>query len=280
MRGRSAVWYRVRVNLIHVPEDERPGQEPLESDFDPWAGQDIEAWKAATAGSRARRPTPKSEGRQDDGDDDRASPKPASEGPEAEDVEADDADEAEAMIDVVGIDHVQLSMPPGGEAEARAFYVGSSGCARSPKPPELAGRGGCWFVGDGAAIHSAPEIGFRPHAKAHPALVDPGPRRRAREALAPPASADRGGRQPVCRSRRCYIRDPFGNRIELDDERDAGVQRPRLRRDPRPRQPGARGRHHGPRQPVRLERIGVASTGRRSGRRPRPRRGRRRPGRS
>jgi bifunctional non-homologous end joining protein LigD len=59
MRGRSAVWYRVRVNLIHVPEAQRPGQEPLESDFDPWAGMDIEAWKAATSGSRARRPGPK-----------------------------------------------------------------------------------------------------------------------------------------------------------------------------------------------------------------------------
>jgi bifunctional non-homologous end joining protein LigD len=54
MRGRSAVWYRVRVNLIHVPEADRPSQEPLESDFDPWAGQDIEAWKEATKGSRAR----------------------------------------------------------------------------------------------------------------------------------------------------------------------------------------------------------------------------------
>jgi DNA ligase D-like protein (predicted polymerase) len=59
MRGRSALWYRIRVNLIHVPEDMRPGQEPLESDYDPWAGQDIEAWKAATAGARARRPGPR-----------------------------------------------------------------------------------------------------------------------------------------------------------------------------------------------------------------------------
>jgi hypothetical protein len=59
MRGRSAVWYRVRVNLIHVPEADRPAQEPLESDFDPWAGMDIDAWKAATSGSRARRPAPK-----------------------------------------------------------------------------------------------------------------------------------------------------------------------------------------------------------------------------
>ena len=38
---------------------EIPGQEPLESDFDPWAGLDIDAWKAATSGSRARRPEPK-----------------------------------------------------------------------------------------------------------------------------------------------------------------------------------------------------------------------------
>ncbi|MDR8411110.1 non-homologous end-joining DNA ligase [Nonomuraea sp. 3-1Str] len=36
MRGRSSVWYRVRVNLQHVPEPERPPQEPLEVDYDPW----------------------------------------------------------------------------------------------------------------------------------------------------------------------------------------------------------------------------------------------------
>jgi len=55
MRGRSSLWYRVRVNLIHVPEADRPVQEPLESDFDPWAGQDIEAWRAQT--DRSRTPT-------------------------------------------------------------------------------------------------------------------------------------------------------------------------------------------------------------------------------
>ena len=36
MRGRSSVWYRIRVNLQHVPEAERPAQEPLEVDYDPW----------------------------------------------------------------------------------------------------------------------------------------------------------------------------------------------------------------------------------------------------
>ena len=38
MRGRSSAWYRIRVNLQHVPEAERPAQEELEVDYDPWAG--------------------------------------------------------------------------------------------------------------------------------------------------------------------------------------------------------------------------------------------------
>jgi DNA ligase D-like protein (predicted polymerase) len=38
MRGRSSIWYRIRVNLQHVPEAERPEQEPLEVDYNPWAG--------------------------------------------------------------------------------------------------------------------------------------------------------------------------------------------------------------------------------------------------
>jgi bifunctional non-homologous end joining protein LigD len=38
MRGRSTVWYRIRLNLRHVPEDRRPPQEALEVDYDPWGG--------------------------------------------------------------------------------------------------------------------------------------------------------------------------------------------------------------------------------------------------
>ena len=37
MRGRFTLWYRIRVNLEHVPEAERPPQEPLDADYDPWA---------------------------------------------------------------------------------------------------------------------------------------------------------------------------------------------------------------------------------------------------
>jgi DNA ligase D-like protein (predicted polymerase) len=38
MRGRSSSWYRIRLNLRHVPEDARPSQEALEVDYDPWLG--------------------------------------------------------------------------------------------------------------------------------------------------------------------------------------------------------------------------------------------------
>ena len=39
MRGSSSLWYRVRVNLQHVPEAERPPQETLIADYDPWEGK-------------------------------------------------------------------------------------------------------------------------------------------------------------------------------------------------------------------------------------------------
>ncbi|GAB3611107.1 DNA polymerase domain-containing protein [Humibacter ginsengiterrae] len=40
MRGSSSLWYRVRINLQHVPEAERPEQGPLLADYDPWAGRE------------------------------------------------------------------------------------------------------------------------------------------------------------------------------------------------------------------------------------------------
>jgi len=39
MRGSSSLWYRIRVNLQHVPEAQRPEQAELEATFDPWAGR-------------------------------------------------------------------------------------------------------------------------------------------------------------------------------------------------------------------------------------------------
>jgi bifunctional non-homologous end joining protein LigD len=36
MRGRSSTWTRIRLNMRHVPEADRPPQEALEVDYDPW----------------------------------------------------------------------------------------------------------------------------------------------------------------------------------------------------------------------------------------------------
>jgi DNA ligase D-like protein (predicted polymerase) len=38
MRGRSSTWTRIRVNLRHVPDAERPSEETPDPDYDPWKG--------------------------------------------------------------------------------------------------------------------------------------------------------------------------------------------------------------------------------------------------
>jgi DNA ligase D-like protein (predicted polymerase) len=53
MRGRSTTWTRIRVNLRNVPEDERPPQEALEVDYDPWEGVEWPAEGRAPVGRRA-----------------------------------------------------------------------------------------------------------------------------------------------------------------------------------------------------------------------------------
>lgn len=36
MRGPSSIWYRIRINLQHVPAEQRPPQEALIADYSPW----------------------------------------------------------------------------------------------------------------------------------------------------------------------------------------------------------------------------------------------------
>jgi catechol 2,3-dioxygenase-like lactoylglutathione lyase family enzyme len=114
---------------------------------------------------------------------------------------------------IVGLDHVQLAMPAGGESTARAFYGAVLGMAERDKPAKLKGRGGCWFHAAGVELHLGIEDNFRPAAKAHPALLvdDLGAFR---------AGLERHGVDFVPGDSlegyvRGDIRDPFGNRIEL-----------------------------------------------------------------
>lgn len=122
------------------------------------------------------------------------------------------------------IDHVQLSMPPRGEAEARRFYGELLGLAEVPKPAALAARGGCWFAGDGVAIHLGVEAPFRPALRAHPAfVVDDLVAERGRLAASGVPTFDDDSGLPVAR---CYLEDPFGNRIELIDAANASFSAP------------------------------------------------------
>jgi catechol 2,3-dioxygenase-like lactoylglutathione lyase family enzyme len=114
---------------------------------------------------------------------------------------------------IIGLDHVQLAMPPGAEAEAVAFYEGVLGITHVVKPPHLAVRGGCWFEDPSVRLHLGVEADFRPARKAHPALVvdDLAALVERLEQTGHPvrvAEAPDGSAQH-------YVDDPFGNRLEL-----------------------------------------------------------------
>jgi catechol 2,3-dioxygenase-like lactoylglutathione lyase family enzyme len=114
---------------------------------------------------------------------------------------------------LTGIEHVQLAMPPGGEAAARGFYAGLLGLPEVPKPPVLAARGGCWFEGPGVKVHLGVEADFRPAKKAHPALLvdDLAALTAALEAAGVTVTPD----TDLPSVARAHVADPFGNRIEL-----------------------------------------------------------------
>jgi DNA ligase D-like protein (predicted polymerase) len=56
MRGRNSTWTRIRINLRNVPESERPPQEALEVDYDPWAGYEWPDRSGQLERAKRRRP--------------------------------------------------------------------------------------------------------------------------------------------------------------------------------------------------------------------------------
>jgi catechol 2,3-dioxygenase-like lactoylglutathione lyase family enzyme len=74
------------------------------------------------------------------------------------------------MPKVTALDHVQVAMPQGQEAAARAFYGGVLGLPEIAKPESLAARGGVWFQCGHQQLHLGVEEDFRPAKKAHPAF--------------------------------------------------------------------------------------------------------------
>jgi catechol 2,3-dioxygenase-like lactoylglutathione lyase family enzyme len=125
-------------------------------------------------------------------------------------------------VKLLAIDHVQLTMPPGGEASALAFYTGVLGMKEVPKPEPMRASGGVWFRSGSVELHLGVESDFRPARKAHPAI-----RIEGIDAL---ATTCENADQPIQWDfrypgvRRFYLQDPFGNRLEfLESDDDAGL---------------------------------------------------------
>lgn len=114
---------------------------------------------------------------------------------------------------ITGLHHVQVTIPAGGEAEARAFYGGVLAMVEVAKPPALAARGGAWFRAGTAELHLGVEEPFRPAAKAHPAFVVTDLDAVAARIAA--AGIDGTPDDLFPGHRRLYVTDPFGNRLEL-----------------------------------------------------------------
>jgi len=112
------------------------------------------------------------------------------------------------------IHHAQITIPQGGEGEARDFYCRLLALAEIPKPAALQSRGGFWLrVGDQELHVGVEDNAARGRSKAHIAYqVDDLAGWQSR--LAGHGIPTEPG-IPIPGYTRCEFRDPFGNRIEL-----------------------------------------------------------------
>jgi catechol 2,3-dioxygenase-like lactoylglutathione lyase family enzyme len=114
---------------------------------------------------------------------------------------------------ILGLHHVQITVPVGAEESARQFYCGLLGLPEIDKPEPLRKRGGFWLqVGD-RQLHVAAEDELAKSRRAHVAyeVTDLAPWR----ARLAEAGIDVLDGEPIPGYRRCEFRDPFGNRVEL-----------------------------------------------------------------
>jgi catechol 2,3-dioxygenase-like lactoylglutathione lyase family enzyme len=118
---------------------------------------------------------------------------------------------------LTGIHHVQLAMPEGEDEAAIHFYGRVLGLEQVPKPDELSPRGGVWFRSGTLEVHLGVEDGFQPAVKAHPAFLVVGLEELRERVEA--AGFKVSDTVPFEGFERIYVRDPFGNRLELIEPR-------------------------------------------------------------
>ena len=97
---------------------------------------------------------------------------------------------------------------------ARHFYVDAVGLREISKPASLRDRGGFWIAAGSLEVHLGIDADFKPARKAHVALLiedlDELRIRLGDHGFEPgPIEFELSG------FRRCYVDDPFGNRVEL-----------------------------------------------------------------
>ena len=117
---------------------------------------------------------------------------------------------------IVGLDHAFLTIPEGGEPEARDFYGDLLGLEELERPSGLQERGGVWFRAGGPELHLGTD-------ETHAATERPHPGFRLESVSGLEELARRlenaGARvqwdDRIERRKRLYVRDPFGNRVEL-----------------------------------------------------------------
>ena len=118
------------------------------------------------------------------------------------------------MTTIQRLNHVQITIPKGAEAQGREFYCGLLGLQEIPKPDSLQHMGGFWLqIGD-MAVHVGTEDGVdRSKSKAHVAyqVNDVSAWRAKLEAI----GIKIGDSIPIPGYDRFEIRDPFGNRVEF-----------------------------------------------------------------
>jgi catechol 2,3-dioxygenase-like lactoylglutathione lyase family enzyme len=115
----------------------------------------------------------------------------------------------------VRLSHINVTMPKGSEDIARAFYGGLLGLREIPKPESIRSRGGVWFGAGGLDVHISVEesrdgADTQRHFGLECADVD-GLRAKLKSAN---VETDDGRAAPW---KRFFVRDPFGNRIEIHE---------------------------------------------------------------
>ena len=111
------------------------------------------------------------------------------------------------------LDHVQVCIPRGTEAQARDFYGGLLGLEEIEKPEVLKGNGGMWYGVADVQLHVGVEDAVAP-SKRHPAFeVEDARGVRAYLEQSGVRTKDEPDIPGVVH--RFSLFDPFGNRIEL-----------------------------------------------------------------